>query len=150
MAAISPIPPTDDQPRLLTPMGVVKVAIVLILVLGSAWLLWAHTEWFENPSLVKVEVLSWVVLLSGPVPHEDDVAAALPLPSHPAPARIRVVFDPDSADFVEVPIHERDALPPGAIIPGPAIIVEDETSTVINRNFDARIDARGYIELTRR
>jgi len=65
MAAISPIPPTDDQPRLLTPLGVIKVAIVLILVLGSAWLLWAHTEWFENPRLVKVEVLSWGIW--GPV-----------------------------------------------------------------------------------
>src|SRR5213078_3781243 len=36
---------------------------------------------------VEVEVLSWVVLLSGPVPHEDEAAPALPPPSHPAPAR---------------------------------------------------------------
>jgi N-methylhydantoinase A len=33
---------------------------------------------------------------------------------------------------------------------GPAVVVEDETSTVIGRNFDARIDAFGYIELMRR
>ena len=38
---------------------------MLILVVGSAWLLWAHTEWFENPGLVKVEVLSWGIW--GPV-----------------------------------------------------------------------------------
>ena len=99
---------------------------------------------------VEVEVLSWVVLLSGPAPHQDDAAPALPAPSHPAPARRRAVFDPDSADFIDVAIHERNALSPGAIIPGPAIIVEDETSTVISRLFDARIDAWGYIELTRR
>ena len=60
------------------------------------------------------------------------------------------MFDPDSADFVEVAIHERAALVPGAVIPGPAIIVEDETSTVVSRLFDARIDAFGYIELIRR
>ena len=65
MAATTPIPTPDQQPRLLTPLGVVKIAIVLILVLGSAWLLWAHTEWFENPSLVKVEVLRWGIW--GPV-----------------------------------------------------------------------------------
>jgi uncharacterized membrane protein YdjX (TVP38/TMEM64 family) len=65
MAAISPIPPTDERRPLLTPLGVVKVALVLILLLGSAWLLWEHTEWFENPSLVKVEVLSWGIW--GPV-----------------------------------------------------------------------------------
>ena len=47
-------------------------------------------------------------------------------------------------------IHERAALVPGAVIPGPAVIVEDETSTVVSRAFDAKIDAFGYIELTRR
>ena len=55
-----------------------------------------------------------------------------------------------TGEFLEVPIHERRDLRPGAVIPGPAIIVEDETSTVITRLFDACIDAFGYIELTRR
>jgi N-methylhydantoinase A/oxoprolinase/acetone carboxylase beta subunit len=36
------------------------------------------------------------------------------------------------------------------VIPGPAVIVEDETSTVVSRAFQARIDARFYIELTRK
>jgi N-methylhydantoinase A len=99
---------------------------------------------------VEVEVLSWVVLLSGPVPAEGDAASPEPPPSYPAPSRRRAVFDPDSADFIEVGIYDRSALMPGAVIPGPAVIVEDETSTVVSRNFDARIDAFGYIELTRR
>ncbi|MFI4948478.1 MAG: hydantoinase/oxoprolinase family protein [Alphaproteobacteria bacterium] len=98
---------------------------------------------------VEVEILSWVLLLSGPVPQEAGESASPP-PSHPAPARRRAVFDPDSADFIEVAIYARPSLPPGAVIPGPAVIVEDETSTVISRLFDARIDAFGYIELTRR
>jgi N-methylhydantoinase A len=66
------------------------------------------------------------------------------------PARSRPVLDPESAEFVEVAIYERAALSPGATLPGPAVIIEDETSTVISRNFDARIDAFGYIELVRR
>jgi uncharacterized membrane protein YdjX (TVP38/TMEM64 family) len=65
MPVSSPVETPNDQPRLLTPIGMVKVLIVLILVGGSAWLLWAHTEWFENPSLVKVEVLGWGIW--GPV-----------------------------------------------------------------------------------
>jgi N-methylhydantoinase A len=99
---------------------------------------------------VEVEILSWVLLLSGPVPAEDGVVPTEPARSSPAPARRRAVFDPDGADFVEVAIHERAALTPGAVIPGPAVIVEDETSTVVSRHFDARIDAFGYIELVRR
>jgi N-methylhydantoinase A len=99
---------------------------------------------------VEVEILSWVLLLSGPAPHAEGVARSDPPQSYPAPARRRAVFDPDSADFIEVAIHERAALVPGAVVPGPAVIVEDETSTVVGRLFDARIDALGYIELTRR
>jgi N-methylhydantoinase A len=99
---------------------------------------------------VGVEVLSWVLLVSGSVPHEDAHPAAEPPTSHPVPARRRAVFDADTADFVDVAIYERAALAPGAVILGPAVIGEDETSTVVSRLFDARVDAAGYIEMTRR
>jgi N-methylhydantoinase A len=99
---------------------------------------------------VEVEVLSWVVLVSGPAPIEDEAPPAAPA-AFPAPeARRRPVFDPEIGEFVEVGIYERPALSPGATLNGPAVIIEDETSTVISRNFDARIDAFGYIELMRR
>ena len=99
---------------------------------------------------VEVEILSWVLLLSGPVPAEEGEPPPAPPRYTPQPARRRPVFDADSADFLDVPIYERAALVPGAFITGPAVIVEDETSTVITPAFDARIDAYGYIELTRR
>jgi uncharacterized membrane protein YdjX (TVP38/TMEM64 family) len=66
MAAISPVQTPHEQPRrFFTALGIIKVAIVMILVLGSAYLLWDHSEWFENPRLVKVEVLAWGIW--GPV-----------------------------------------------------------------------------------
>jgi N-methylhydantoinase A len=99
---------------------------------------------------VEIEVLSWVLLLSGPVPAIDEGERAAAPRSEPAPARRRRVFDPESGAFVEVAIHERADLVPGAVIPGPAVIVEDETSTVVSPAFEAKIDARGYIELNRR
>jgi N-methylhydantoinase A len=99
---------------------------------------------------VEVELLSWVVLVSGPAP----ITEAMPPPLPPAiaaiPARQRPVFDPETAEFVEVAIYERAALMPGVTLAGPAVIVEDETSTVVGRNFDARINAFDYIELARR
>src|SRR4051795_12480271 len=42
---------------------------------------------------VEVEVLSWVLLLSGPVPPSDTAPPALPASSQPLPARRRAVFD---------------------------------------------------------
>jgi N-methylhydantoinase A len=99
---------------------------------------------------VEVEVLSWVVLVSTPAPVAEVTPPATPPAYRATPARSRPVLDPESAEFVEVAIYERAALSPGATLPGPAVIIEDETSTVISRNFDARIDAFGYIELVRR
>ena len=99
---------------------------------------------------VEVEVLSWVVLVSGPAPVEAEAPPAAPAGRAAVPARRRPVFDPETAEFVDVAIYERAALLPGATLKGPAVVVEDETSTVIGRNFDARIDAFGYIELVRR
>jgi len=99
---------------------------------------------------VEVEVLSWVVLVSTPAPVAEVTPPAAPPAYRATPARSRPVLDPESAEFVEVAIYERAALSPGATLEGPAVIIEDETSTVISRNFDARIDAFGYIELVRR
>ncbi len=99
---------------------------------------------------VEVEVLSWVVLVAAPAPVEDAAPPATPPGFAASEARHRAVFDPETGEFVEVAIYERPALAPGATLNGPAVVVEDETSTVIGRNFDARIDAFGYIEMTRR
>jgi N-methylhydantoinase A len=99
---------------------------------------------------VEVEVLSWVLLLSAPAPAEPAPTTPNPAPYTPQPARRRPVFDAEAGEFVTVAIHERRDLSPGAQIPGPAVIVEDETSTVVTRLFTAAIDTLGCIHLTRR
>jgi N-methylhydantoinase A len=99
---------------------------------------------------VEVELLSWVLLLSAPPPAEAEAPPPVPAASTPSPARRRAVCDHETGEAVEVGIYERTNLRPGMVITGPAVIVEDETSTVVTRLFDAKIDAFGYIELTRR
>src|SRR5579863_1470617 len=66
MAAVKPIGrPEKPNAGGSTLMNAVKIAIIVILVGGSVWLLMEHSEWFRNPALVKVEVLQWGVW--GPV-----------------------------------------------------------------------------------
>ena len=48
------------------------------------------------------------------------------------------------------PIYWRNNLAPGAKIAGPAVIAEDDTSTVISPSFEAHLDTFGYIALHRR
>jgi N-methylhydantoinase A len=98
---------------------------------------------------VEIEILSWVIALSAPAEgHLADIAPEQPV--EPKPRTRRPVFNPETAEFGDVPTYWRDDLGPGARIRGPAIIAERETSTVVGAAFDARIDRFGYIELTRR
>jgi N-methylhydantoinase A len=97
----------------------------------------------------EIEILSWVVSVAAPA--EGRLADAnQETVSEPKPQSRRKVFDPDSGEFSDVPVYWRGDLAPGARIEGPAVIAEDETSTIVSRRFDARIDRFGYIELTRR
>ena len=52
--------------------------------------------------------------------------------------------------FAEVPVYARTGLAAGHIVSGPALIVEDETTTFLSARFDARIDSIGSIVLERR
>jgi N-methylhydantoinase A len=98
---------------------------------------------------VEIEILSWVVAVS--VPPQGELASAMPTrPSQPRPRGRRQVFDVQAGAFAEVPIYWRRDLAPGAKIAGPAVIAEDDTSTVVSVLFEAEIDEFGYIALTRR
>ncbi|HWZ67061.1 MAG TPA: hydantoinase/oxoprolinase family protein, partial [Stellaceae bacterium] len=56
---------------------------------------------------VEVEILSWVLLLSAPVPAETSTPRPALEPHTPQPARSRPVLDPETGEFVEVAIYER-------------------------------------------
>jgi N-methylhydantoinase A len=59
------------------------------------------------------------------------------------------VFDPAAATYLEVPVYRRDELAPGCRVRGPALIAEEQTTTVVAAGFAARIDGLGTIVLTR-
>ena len=98
---------------------------------------------------VDIEILSWVVTISAPA--QGELATEAPVRASEAKARARRrLFDPQAGEFQNVPIYWRGDLAPGAKIAGPAVIAEDDTSTVVSPLFEAQIDKFGYIALTRR
>ncbi|HET8919447.1 MAG TPA: hydantoinase/oxoprolinase family protein [Xanthobacteraceae bacterium] len=98
---------------------------------------------------VDIEILSWVVTISAPA--QGELASAMPTrPSEPKARALRPLFDPQAGEFQDVPIYWRRDLAPGAKITGPAVIAEDDTSTVVGPLFEAQVDKFGYIALTRR
>jgi N-methylhydantoinase A len=47
----------------------------------------------------------------------------------------------------KVPVYHRDDLGAGSAMAGPAVITEDETTTIVPKGFLASIDALGSIVL---
>ena len=66
----------------------------------------------------------------------------------PKPIGNRLVFDPARRDSVDYAIYARDDLQPGASLAGPALIVEDQTTTVVTSTFDVSVNPLGYLLLT--
>ena len=95
---------------------------------------------------LEVEALTWTLSLATdrPLPPPAKAIAVL---AAPAPSGHREVLDPASGARQQAAIHERNALKPGMVLDGPALIVEDGTTTVVPKGFTARLNAVGQIVL---
>lgn len=99
---------------------------------------------------IDIEVLSWTLTISASVPEVDVSRAEVAQPILPEPIATQSVFDPATAERMMVPVYLREALLPGSQLEGPALITEDQTTTVVTTSYRADIDQRSYIVLTRR
>lgn len=97
----------------------------------------------------SVEVLSWQMRLSQETwrPHTQK-PKTLPVVASESCNR-REVFDPLTGNFEPYSVYERHALSPGSEVNGPALIVEDDTTTVVTAAFNVRVDAIGHLILER-
>ena len=98
---------------------------------------------------LDLELVSWVVEVSAVV-DAPALAGAVSEKSAPAPYASRRLLDAGTGQYVEAQAYRRDDLQPGSRVSGPAIIVEDDTSTVVSPTFDATMNALGYIVLERK
>ncbi len=95
-----------------------------------------------------VEILSYAVTVATMADAPDSVAVNTQSATA-TPARTQTVRDTASGEATEWAVFDRASLAPGATLYGPAIVAEDETSTLVGPGWTARIDGRGYIDLTR-
>ena len=98
---------------------------------------------------LDVEVLSWTLTVKTVVAEPNPTTEATPQPA-PPPRGTRELFDSATEKTVTAPIYARSDLKPGATVPGPALIVEDQTTTVVSSAFEVGVNSSGYIVLTRR
>ncbi|MFT7600359.1 MAG: N-methylhydantoinase A [Acidimicrobiales bacterium] len=97
------------------------------------------------PGMVA-EVLTWRLKVATVVPPPP--AVAVPERQTVAPPRTHRVLDPEQG-WLDFGLYERSTLVPGHHCPGPALIIESQTTTVVAPQFDATVDGRGHLVLTR-
>ncbi|MCP5027747.1 MAG: hydantoinase/oxoprolinase family protein [Actinomycetia bacterium] len=98
------------------------------------------------PGMVA-EALTWRVKASTVVPAPEPVAEPEPRPI--TAGRFERVLDPDDG-WLEFGLVRRADLEPGDRVAGPALVVEDQTTTVVSPRFGVRVDGRGHLVLERR
>ena len=98
---------------------------------------------------LDIEVVSWSLALSTSEAPPSPPRKELTL-RRAGPVSERLVFDTAMSKERQIPVYLRSDLGPGSEISGPAIIAEDETSTLVGTHFAAQINGLGYIVLTRK
>ena len=100
---------------------------------------------------LDAEILTWVLVVSTVDEARPDAKPVGDIGGETvSSSEVRALMDTGRGDSVDVPVYQRTELPPGARIRGPAVIVEDDTTTVVSSHFDARVHPLGYIVLQQR
>ncbi len=96
----------------------------------------------------EIEILSWTLALGTAPPVQDPVPAPQCLREATPDGRVEL-FDAVPGGMREAALYQRRQLSPGDHFHGPALIVEDQTTTVVGADFAGVIDARGHLILER-
>jgi N-methylhydantoinase A len=68
----------------------------------------------------------------------------------PAPIeRTKPVFDGEIGQFVTASVIRRDAMQEGATFAGPAVIIEDQTTTFVPSAFNGHVNMHGHLIMKR-
>ncbi|HBK04624.1 MAG TPA: methylhydantoinase [Acetobacteraceae bacterium] len=110
-----------------------------------------YARFFDRPVPGSdVEIMSYAVVVT-------TVVADVSVPGHEeslfspeaVPVRTQLVRDTTTGAVSEWAIYDRASLLPEAVITGPAIVAEDETSTLIGPGWTATVNGLGYIEMVK-
>ena len=107
-----------------------------------------RTRYHRTNPRHPIEVVSWRVVVSGPRPdHRPQTVPAAADGTRALKGRRRV-YTPESGGFEYCPVYDRYALGAGAVIEGPAVVEEAESTVVIGAGAEVRADAHNNLHLT--
>ena len=96
-----------------------------------------------------VELVTWSVTVAAPTESPSTPPAVTRRPAA-APHAHRSVYEPALGRHADFALYRRDSLRPGDEFEGPALVEEDQTTSVIPASFRAHIDGAGNIVMETR
>ncbi len=109
----------------------------------------AYEEFFGRAiEDLAIETVSWSVRVASQV-DQPELVELTGAQETVAGSSSRPIFDPVSGEMVESTIIERSELSPGSAVNGPAVIVEEQTTTVLGSHHIAVMQSDGTLLVTR-
>jgi N-methylhydantoinase A len=93
----------------------------------------------------KPEVLSWTLSVSAPGHSSIQSSQITGNNSTPGSNLTRKIFDPALSDFVNATVYKRSELGPELKYPGPAAIVETQTTTIVPSAYSFQLNEFGHL-----
>ncbi|GAB5468192.1 MAG: hydantoinase/oxoprolinase family protein [Rhodospirillales bacterium] len=109
----------------------------------------AYRDLFSRPVPgMTVEILNWAVRVATPTrPLAVTPGCAATRPA--SPSGRRVIRCDAGGGTIEAAVYRRETLEPGDWLPGPALVAEAQTTTLVGSGFRARVDGDRNLVLTR-
>ncbi len=98
---------------------------------------------------LDVEVLSWTLVVSTTTPPATPLGEPPASLETPTASGTGELFEGGSSQSVDASVFSRSDLTPGMSLEGPALIVEDQTTTVVPTGFVVAVGTGGHLVLER-
>ena len=95
------------------------------------------------------EVLSWTLSVTAPKPESERSHDHVIDKSNVSAVGKRQLFDPETSKFLEAEVYNRRDLSIEFDVPGPAIVVESQTTTIVSKEYSISVNDHGHLILTR-
>ena len=95
------------------------------------------------------EVLSWTLSVTAPKPKSELSQGNVIEKSNGSAVGKRQLFDPETSKFLEAEVYNRCDLSIELEVPGPAIVVESQTTTIVSKEYSISVNDHGHLILSR-
>jgi N-methylhydantoinase A len=109
-----------------------------------------YRDLFGRAETMPLEIISWRVVVSGPVPEFSLQQADAQTDSGDAKKGQRLVCFDSESGFTETIVYDRALLESGFTASGPAIVEERESTLVVPPDFTLSLHTSGNLILDRR